>query len=249
MVRLYEWSIKKYSEGEYLAWGSCLGHERLSDGTYIHTSTIRKMELEGEGLNLFTKSGTHYICKTEDILPVELEVTKKSLMEMGMDSSFLDDAVELVERRRKKKEDEVSGLLAENELYLEFVGTMVRCAFFRKGGVLIPLECRCHVGMFQDSYLICKYGVVDVRYFDYPFRIEFYHISDGVGSIRIRHVGDEPFSVGGVVGELDIKPNDDSIRAIPASEFVSEGLFSPDCVNGKSLLSGLLKEDGGEAGV
>lgn len=237
MVKLYEWSIKKHCKGKYLAWGNCLGHHNLMDGTYIHTSPIMEMKLDNESLHLFTKSGTHYECKIKDILLDELECTKQSLMEMNMDVAFLNGAVELVEDRRKKKEDEVSGLLSDNELYLEFLGMTVQYAFFKKDGVLMQLDCGCHVGMFQDSYLIKQYGLVDVRYFDRLSGIEFYHFSDGLKAIQLRHIGGEFFSVGGLVNELQIKPNDDSIRVIPASEFNSEGLLSPDCVTGKSALS------------
>lgn len=128
----------------------------------------------------------------------------------------------------------------------------VQYAFFKKDGVLIPLECQCHVGMFQDSYLIRQYGLVDVRYFDYPSGISFYHFSDGLKAIQMRRIGTESFSVDGLANELEIKPNDDSIRIIPASEFANEGLFSPDCVTGKSAFSDFLDrmaEDGEEEDI
>ena len=132
MVKLYEWSIRKYCEGKWLAWGNSLGHNRLGDGTYIHTSSIMELELDQnkEELHLFTKSASHYVCAIKDIQLDELECTKQSLLEMGMDVAFLDAAEELVEVRRKKKEDEVSVLLADDELYLEFLGVTVQYAYF-----------------------------------------------------------------------------------------------------------------------
>lgn len=236
MVQLFEWSLEKYGEREYAAWGTCIGHERLPDGTFIHTSVVRRIESDSEGLHFFTQSGTHYICKAEDVLLEKLEGTKKSLLQMEADVSVLDNAVSRIDIRKTEKEREVLELLSENELYIEFLGDAVRYAFFKKDGSLISLECNCHVGMFHDSYLLRQYGIVDVRFFDNIFGIQFYHVSDGLRNMYVRHIGNDPFDISGLVKDMVFEPNDVSVKVIPVSMFKGGGLCSPDCVNGKSDL-------------
>ena len=104
--------------------------------------------------------------------------------------------------------------------------------------MLIPLEPFCHVGTFQDSYLIRKAGIVDVRYFDKVAGVDFYHVSDGINNIYFRHVGDSQFCVTGIGDGFTIKKGDTEVKIVKP-ENCKEGLFSPDCVNGKSMLFSL----------
>lgn len=230
MVNLSNWRYDGV-----MMWGMCQGHDRLADGTYIHTSQVVKFELCDEGLNAYTYSGTHYRCKTEEIMLDALENTKECLEREKVDTSFLNNAVELVKEAEKVKVAEVEKLLEENDLYIEFLGINVKYAYFKKDGVLIPLRCVCHSGMFQDSYLIREPGIVDVRYFDHIFSIEFYHVSDGINNIHFKYVGELPLSISGIGDGLEFTSKDTEVKSIKP-ENCKEGLVSPDCVNGKSVL-------------
>ena len=86
MVNLSRW----YYNGISLL-GMCQGHPKFSDGTYIRTSQVTKIELCDEGLDVYTYCGAHFRCKTEDICLDILENTKECLKLEKVDISFLDN--------------------------------------------------------------------------------------------------------------------------------------------------------------
>lgn len=85
MVNLSRW----YYNGISL-WGMCQGHPKFSDGTYIYTSQVTKIEVCDDGLDFYTDSNIHYHCKTEDIMLDALENIKAYLEYDKIDTSFLD---------------------------------------------------------------------------------------------------------------------------------------------------------------
>ena len=230
MVYLSNW---KYNG--IMLFGICQGHEKLADGTYIHTSPVMKVELCEQGLDVHTYSGTHYRLQANEVALEYLEETKKHLTLQKIDTSFLDGVSEQIERVQGQKEQEVEKLLEENDLYLEFVGTHMKYGYFKKNGVVITLHCGCHVGMFEDSYLIRNAGVVDVRYFKKDNGIDFYHVSDGIHNIYFKYTGKVPFSISGIGETLEFTQDDSEMKTIKPKN-CAEGLFSPDCVNGKCAL-------------
>lgn len=230
MVILSNWRFDGMS-----LWGICQGHDRLADGTYIHTSQVMEFEPHEEYLDAHTHSGTHYRMYIGEVSLDFLEETKEYLESAQVDTTFLDDAVKKVEELQKQKAEEVDKLLEENDLYLEFVGMTMKYGYFKKDGILHKLECFCHVGTFQDSYLIRMPGVIDVRYFDKWWGIDFYHVSDGINNIHFKYVGDMSFTIAGIGEELHFTREDTEIKTIKP-ENCKEGLFSPDCVNGKCAL-------------
>lgn len=230
MVILSNWRF----DGDCL-WGICQGHDKLADGTYIHTSQVVEFEPHEEYLDAHTYSGTHYRMQANEVFLDFLDETKEYLELANVNTSFLADAIEKVELLNKQKEADVEKILEENDLYLEFVGMYMKYGYFKKDGILHKLDCLCHVGMFQDSYLIRMPGVVDVRYFDKWCGIDFYHVSDGINNIHFKHVGEMPFGISGIGEGLHFTKEDTEIKTIKP-ENCKEGLFSPDCVNGKSML-------------
>lgn len=190
MVKLLNWKLV-----ENFAMGICIGHKKLADGTYVHTSPIVRIEACEEGLDIYTLSGTHYRCKTEEVDLDFLEQIKEKLLARNIVIEFLDNAKELAEQAKKELAEDVQKRIGENDLYIELIGIFVKNAFFKKNGELIPIECCTHIGMFQDSYLMIVPGIVDVRYFDKAFGIDFYHVSDGVNEIYIKYIGELPFEV------------------------------------------------------
>ena len=74
MVYLSNW---KYNG--IMLFGICQGHEKLVDGTYIHTSPVMKVELCEQGLDVHTYSGTHYRLQANEVAIEFLEETKNYL--------------------------------------------------------------------------------------------------------------------------------------------------------------------------
>ena len=230
MVLLYNWHLH-----DDMLWGISLGHKRLPDGLFIHTSCIVEVKLLDGILNVYTHSGTHYYCKLEDINLSEVEETKDELRKLDMDISFLDNVEAFVKAANEKYELELTEELEDNDFFMELIGYTTRKAYFKKDGKLIYLPVLYHCGMSQDSYLFREFDVVDVRYWDYVNAIRFYHVSDGVERICIKCHTTKTFSVSGVGKKVIIEPGDIKMKFIKA-ENCYEGLISPDCVNGKSAL-------------
>ncbi len=237
MVQIYNWHLF-----DDMLWGVCLGHDKLPDGLFIHTSRLMGVKTENNTLHVYTHSGTHYICNLEDINLEELENSKVELQKFKIDMSFFDNVETIVKIANEKYEAELMKKLKNNDFFIELIGYTSRKTYFKKDGELIYLPTGYHCGMFQDSYLFRKFDVVDVRYMDHTDAIQFYHVSDGVERVCIKCNSTNTFTITGVGKEIQIEPEDMEIKYL-TTENCLEGLFSPDCVNGKSALSRRIDND------
>lgn len=95
-----------------------------------------------------------------------------------------------------------------------------------------------HGGMFQDSVLIRKVGVYEWCYFPRRHSIEVYHWSDGLDKVILRNLSDKSIEVINGNHKGICKKGEDYVL-INDADGLNEGLLSPDCVNGKSLLGTL----------
>ena len=225
MVDLYEWSF----DGIML-WGYCCGHKRLGDGTYVHTSHVRKIELCGDGIDVYTRSGTHYHCKTEDVkLGDELHETKREIEGRDIDSSFLNNVLALKKKKLEEYKKELAEVLEEQDLYIEFIGSYAKKAYFKQNGKVFLVRRGYLLDVFENSYLLSIPQILDVRYFLKGREISFCNISEGIKRIYIKYNGNIPFRITGINdGAMIFK--DGGMRAIKVKK-ANEGLC-PDCVNG-----------------
>lgn len=124
---------------------------------------------------------------------------------------------------------------------------VIRAVFRAADGAPVSVKPTVHVGMFQDSVLITDWegGTVDFRYFPRGGRMEPYHVSDGLRTVKVRNLGERAVYFGKAAREAVCPPG--KIAAVPAAEHDDEGLFSPDAVNGKSLFHQIISKNGGEA--
>lgn len=68
MKRLKYWYLKQYESEEescVLAHGIVFGHDRLADGSSMHTSYVNEVRLEGDTAIIITKN-SEYVCRLED---------------------------------------------------------------------------------------------------------------------------------------------------------------------------------------
>ena len=77
-------------------------------------------------------------------------------------------------------------------------------------------------------------GLCDWRIFPSVFSVQPYHWSDGLKAVHIENAG-EPFVFKGSCGDIVCKSGE--VTVVKEEDFVGEGLFSPDTVNGKCLSS------------
>jgi hypothetical protein len=190
--------------------------------------------MENKSLKVTTKSGSHYILffKDADIRQDNLEKTKESLKLMSMPADFLEDVKVAVRADRKLLLQNADRLLDDGDLYLEFANQTVIKAYFKSRGSIFVPKIDVHYGMFQDSVLIRYRNRVDYRFFPKGFNyIETYHVSDGLKRFVIANVGTEPI----IFDNAELRG--EGMNYIPViKENYREGLLSPDCVTGKSIL-------------
>lgn len=103
---------------------------------------------------------------------------------------------------------------------------------------------RLHVGMFQDSVLYMKYGsesevenALDFRYFPKGYNdvLETYSWSDNIKQAVIKNVCNHIIQFNG----KEIEPE---CTEVFTQDSHSQGLISPDCYNGKSLVGNNIQE-------
>lgn len=104
---------------------------------------------------------------------------------------------------------------------------------------------RLHAGMFQDSVLYMKYGsesevenALDFRYFPKGFNdvLETYSWSDSIEMAVIKNACNHIIKF----NDKEIEPE---CTEIFTQDSHSQGLFSLDCYNGKSLFGNNIQEE------
>ena len=173
------------------------------------------------------------------------EVNIENLSNCDIDENMLNRFLEIDElikqgyiklEQMKKEKDEYLISKAkeyENSLYIELStisnGNDAAYHFGDLVGVISPF---CHTGMFQDSILYMKDGIVDFRYWPYPSSMmdaEIYNWSNGLDNVVIKNCKKEEIVFNGQTissGETVI---------IDKSNYRC-GLVSPDVVDGQSVL-------------
>lgn len=235
MIKLVNWYLRQYNDS-HLAWGYVFNHPRLSDGTHIHTSRIKDLEMNeaGDRLVMHTDSDNEYELSLVNIGIDAFEETQDSLKAFNIPTFSLEKCQKLQQIKEDAKIAKVSEILKPNELYLLQYGVLTREAYFKSAdGKVTKIDVSLHSGTFQDSYLVTDFqgGKVDFRYFDKLYGIEPYHWSDNLEAIKIENLGKIDIRF---YADTEILCKTGEITTIESRQFSGEGLISPDAVNGKS---------------
>lgn len=237
MIILKEWYIGKEEYDDeiyYLAWGYVFGHPILMDGLHIHTSRIMEMKFDECDKIIMRTQNNEYVLMLKDMNLDMYENTEEDANCFDVTIPTMEDCRVLVQKEIGEQQENVDNILQDGELYLKIYGPYVRKAFW-KNKTVKEIKVTVHSGMFQDSYLVTDWenGEVDFRYFDGYMEIRPYHYSDGLKAILIENCGDKVVGFSEKNGGIFCKPGE--ITRIESDFFKTEGLFSPDAVNGKSV--------------
>lgn len=244
MYRLKNWCLDKFRRG-YRGHGECYGNPNFFSGQLVTTSCIMRIEVEDEEkqLKLFTESGSCYVLKYADINDTAIEPTQKVFDSMNVVID-LQRCIALKKERITVTKEKVAELLKSNELYVIMTGGqgVAEAYFKREDGVVIPVSVTVHIGTFQDSILVVDWatGLCDWRIFPSALVVKPYHWSDNLEAVHIENVG-EDFVFLGSKREIICKSGE--VTVIKSEEYVGEGLFSPDAVNGKCAFSEIYSKD------
>lgn len=240
MATLTDWGFIKGNH--FHLRGIVIGHPKLTDGMDITTSYVETVVRQGDCLIAKTKSGTVYNLELAEI-GMDKEVvydTIAALKGFGLDENIIIEAQILKERKSVEYLQNADKVLDNGELLLCMAGTNTIRAYFKFCNKVEECQIRVHTGMYQDSVLVELMGKVDFRYFPKPNSCEVYHWSDGLRTVKITNTGAEQTIFDGRGTMLVIKKGE--MKALEKKIFANEGLFSPDCVNGKSILGGQIDE-------
>lgn len=191
MPRLYNWYFREYISRDgttkMIAKGVVTGHERLLDATFIHTSTVKSVEVYGDDVIIQTKN-TRYECSMKEANYNKAEITKKVIPNLdtyeekyaNQDKNLVpfsgsdDETLMIIGNNREYYFDSLYAKRGEKEIYIDYPHV--------------------HVGLVQDSVLVMEddYGddAIDYRYFPYKGRhIEFYS-ANPERKLYIKNCGD-----------------------------------------------------------
>ncbi|MCH5267744.1 MAG: hypothetical protein J1E62_05305 [Lachnospiraceae bacterium] len=271
IVNMSIWRVSKRERGYKLS-GIADHHPKLGRNVYVAgTSTLKKYSFEEDVLTYETRN-TIYKCplkymETElgfgEIMHYDENQVKKyeesdSMLDKIMaasvriltgnesDSDFAKYILKLAEAGKaeleaaKKADDERLINIAknyENCVYLEVsnidCGDKLAYHLGDECGVVEPIL---HSGMFQDSVLYMEFGVLDFRYFPMAgFSMETYSWSDNIMQVVIKNVEEDTI----YFNHEEVAPGETKVFTPQGHR---EGLFSPDCYNGKSVFSGAVWE-------
>lgn len=233
-MELKNWYLIKLGE-VVAASGDVYNNRRFPDGMGITTSRIVSLNvnLQGRCLEIITYSGSHYkavfaeiSCETE-----ELKLTRDSLQFLNIPSAFVDEAVVLAEKTWQDVAKVLDKELLDGDFYIELSAAAITSACFKYDGKVYKVHGYCHSGMFADSYLFRIAGIVDFRHYEFGYNgITAYHMSDTIKRLVVKNIHTSPLQIDGVV-----YPAGQTTVTCITGENRREGLFSPDCVNGKSV--------------
>lgn len=220
MLSLKNWYLKLNAIGMFLS-GDVFGHYRLEDGDFINTSTIKEVYLLEKKKYVFeTYSGSCYQLAEEDMDKEHLEQTKAFMEKIEIiQSETLSEKIEkgnaLLEKKRKIREKALENAMTwsqkymkNQELYLIVDGIKILKAVVKYEDSVYEIEPSVHVGMIQDSVLICdmEHGNVDFRYFPRN-RIETYRWSKNLECIYLHNIGDGYILFNGFSDSIDCEKN------------------------------------------
>ena len=244
MYRLKDWYLGTSSNG-LSGRGFCYDNPNFFSGQFITTSHIMRIEVENEEgqLKLFTKSGSCYVLAYAYIDEHRIDSTQEILKDMNVEVD-LQRCIAFKEERLKATKEKVAELLNQNELYVIMAGGngVAEAYFKREDDVVVSISVKVHIGTFQDSILVTDWdtGLCDWRIFPSPFIVKPYHWSDGLVAVHIENDGEDFIFMG---SNREIPCKSGVVTVIKNEEYVGEGLFSPDAVNGKCAFSALFSDN------
>lgn len=183
-----------------------------------------------------TKSGTIYYLELAEMFLMDdfIKGTKAALKDFGLDEGIISEAGVLSERKSVEYLKMADKLIGNNELLLIMKGASTTKAYFKSDNKVEMCNADVHIGTFQDSILVRLLGKVDFRYFPHSGSCEVYHWSDGLLGVKIHNAGTGHVVFSNQGKSLLIRRG--QTQSLNRNIFANEGLFSPDCVNGKSVL-------------
>lgn len=230
MKRLKYWYLKQYESEEescVLAHGIVFGHDRLADGSSMHTSYVKEVRLEGKTAVVITRN-SEYRCRLGDADFIRFDDEAKRLI-----PDF--DAV----RERYERKLEIPGqgegvlLVLDNCAEYGFVAAALRL----DGKVYEKRQASVNLSLVQDSVLVgwmIDGRVADYRYFPKDI-FEFYTWTDTL-DVWIENAGDMPIQVRVRGKEWEIPPR----KRLSVKRYVYEELkvdaelpeILRDCIKG-----------------
>lgn len=200
MKRLKYWYLKQYESEEescVLAHGIVFEHEKLADGSSMHTSYVKEVRLEGDAVIIITKN-SEYVCRLEDADFTCFDDEAKRLI-----PDF--DAVREQYERKLEIQGDGEGVLLVLDNCAEY--GFVAAALRLDGKVYEKRQASVNLSLVQDSVLVgwMIHGrVADYRYFPKD-TFEFYTWTDAL-DVWIENAGDVPIEVRVRGKEWEIPP-------------------------------------------
>ena len=248
-VTMRNWEPYVY-DGEYNLSGTADVHPRLGRNVYVATtSTLVKASLE-EDVLIYETRNTVYHCPLKYMMVSPygnvVQEYREELARLDTSENALDRIIAAAAKMSLGEPEE-----QEKQRLLEIAGKYEDCVYievssvhsgstlvYHLGDAVGIVNPGVHIGMFQDSVLYMKYATeedpcaLDFRYFPKGFGdvMETYSWSDNIKQAVIKN--QKGYSL--IFNHEEIAPGETKVFTPDTHK---QGLFSPDCYNGKSLFT------------
>lgn len=204
-VRLFNWyteKIEKHGKEYIIVWGNVIGHYRLCDSDFIHTSPVESIEIQEEtGEVVICTCNTRYYCL----------LNSWNFEKQDKNPEAFRNYAQLKEKYQVKNDEapiEPGKVLLSISNYDSYY---FHSFYYMPEDATKPLEYMAypHIGSFQDSYLIFTQDrKVDLRYFPHSENIEFYSEYTTDKPWFIENVGTTKLYAKTSVGIIKLEPGE-----------------------------------------
>lgn len=203
MLTLFQWDLTM-RRGAPVGVGIVSGHQKLMEGTDVHTSPIFHVARAANNLQMETASGSVYHLQMKEWSPRTGKAESLDAGLLGLPADFWAQCAQVREAASETERADLQPFMKPGTLFMRTVGTHILSACWAGMDSRIwDAAVSIHLGMFQDSYLITgshegfsACDNVDFRLFPMRNRLEPYHISQGIKSLLVCNEGETDIVLG-----------------------------------------------------
>lgn len=208
-IQLHYWNVKEtevLGKKYRFASGIVTGHPKVADTRSIKTSYIKEMHADFEkGELLIITKNNKYHCSLEYCLWEEQDEHP--------------DYISEYEKIKEKYKDKIQYPSIEPGKVLIVLADF--CPYYFHSAYYVPKDSKTneplpvsdypHISMFQDSYLISiEDTMMDIRYFPYQHRVEFYEEYTEGKPLYLENVGSSDIIATTSIGTIKLAPGERS---------------------------------------
>lgn len=224
------------TKDKYRVWGNISGNDAFEEGQWIHTSFVKRLEVEWGALHIYTEN-SEYLAKYCEHDALDKRVLRRALRDyLWPDDVLVFNKIKQSEDRKQmnKKSQQTPDdfrtcaiLTFSSDILNHFVSLELR----QGKKIYRRLDYDIQRGMFEDAFVLSD-PAMDYYFRFFPFGKNAYQFDEWQGKftpVFIRNMGSEDFYASTVYGDYVIPPESTILISTNQSdERISTSLDSTD---------------------